>query len=656
MLDNGTEIRKSELQALKNDDLPEEAWVKCESCNSWVHEICALFNRKMNGPDASFVCPNCFLAHGGESEDNTPEKNIFKRAADIPQCKIGHEIESGVLAALEKAYEAHSKDSSIETEHAPKVTKLRVRVLSSVEKEVSIGEEMAKLYGLKSFPVRTKCIALFQEIHDVDTLLFALYVSEYGDDCPSPNQRTVYISCMDSVKYFEPTTYRTLVYQQILVEYLKTAKDRGFRKAFIWSCPPTPGDDYIFYCHPQHQLTPREDMLRSWYHAMLSKASEAGIVTDISNIYDEYFNDDEANTPSHVLTPLGLPYFEGDYIPSEIESIIRQISPTSEPEEGLSKTDEVVRRIGQKLSKMKENFLVAHLNTTCPTEGIEISAAHGSKNDESASSARNESTVQTEPGSDAMNVEAVAMDTDDTDVATDNANKAEAEKEDTNTAATQKVATEAEQQREQKVGFPEIEKRRLDEMKKGAKEESVEGSGEEEALNETQGACTAETASEQKRKSHSTAEEKKVNNQHDVRNDPPVPLDVADDTAPIPEDKDAVVVGASKGGNNDGAAEGSSPDQTSESVLFVDDEDPSFGSELFESRQHFLSFCQSNHYQFDELRRAKHSTMMVLFQLHQPSGSIESTERNVRLRRLQQLMDDRRRQAQNELYHTGGGS
>ena len=75
-------------------------------------------------------------------------------------------------------------------------------------------------------------------------------------------------------------------------------------------------------------------------------------------------------------------------------------------------------------------------------------------------------------------------------------------------------------------------------------------------------------------------------------------------------------------------------------------------NEMFGSRQQFLSYCQAHHYQFDELRRAKHSTMMVLFQGPNASEPKSTIQNSHRVQREQQLLDDRRRQSQNELYQT----
>lgn len=51
-----------------------------------------------------------------------------------------------------------------------------------------------------------------------------------------------------------------------------------------------------------------------------------------------------------------------------------------------------------------------------------------------------------------------------------------------------------------------------------------------------------------------------------------------------------------------------------------EDPDDLIDSEIFDTRQSFLTLCQGNHYQFDLLRRAKHSTMMVLYHLHNPNA------------------------------------
>lgn len=59
------------------------------------------------------------------------------------------------------------------------------------------------------------------------------------------------------------------------------------------------------------------------------------------------------------------------------------------------------------------------------------------------------------------------------------------------------------------------------------------------------------------------------------------------------------------------------------------DKDEILESEFFDTRQAFLSLCQGNHYQYDTLRRAKHSSMMVLYHLHNPTAPAFVTTCNV---------------------------
>lgn len=51
-------------------------------------------------------------------------------------------------------------------------------------------------------------------------------------------------------------------------------------------------------------------------------------------------------------------------------------------------------------------------------------------------------------------------------------------------------------------------------------------------------------------------------------------------------------------------------------VKVLDDDDEELDCEFLNNRQAFLNLCQGNHYQFDQIRRAKHSSMMVLWHLH----------------------------------------
>jgi E1A/CREB-binding protein len=51
-------------------------------------------------------------------------------------------------------------------------------------------------------------------------------------------------------------------------------------------------------------------------------------------------------------------------------------------------------------------------------------------------------------------------------------------------------------------------------------------------------------------------------------------------------------------------------------VTVLDDDVEELDCEFLNNRQAFLNLCQGNHYQYDQLRRAKHSSMMVLWHLH----------------------------------------
>jgi E1A/CREB-binding protein len=128
ILDDGSEIQKKDLQEFKNDALPEEAWVHCDGCQSWVHRICALFNGRTNKSNAKYTCPHCYLRKGDEIGFPIAGKKFDKGANDLPSSKMSAVIESGLQEAIGKAYELRSKELGVSLEEVEKTDGLTVRV------------------------------------------------------------------------------------------------------------------------------------------------------------------------------------------------------------------------------------------------------------------------------------------------------------------------------------------------------------------------------------------------------------------------------------------------------------------------------------------------------------------------------------------------
>ena len=289
--------RKNLFVKKKNDEVFPESWVQCSRCREWLHCICGLVHPRQ--VTNSYVCPICL------SEDPRRVVRPVQGAMAIPTCPLSDFLTQQIYLCVDAEVQKLPQRLRL-TEAALSQLKenLIVRVVSNITTSVTVKKAIAPLYtsssaGDLSLPYRSKCIAFFQHRNGMDILLFVLYVHEFGEDSTPANRRCVYISYLDSVHFLSPRYLRTPLYHTILSAYLAYAKSNGYCRAFIWACPPSRGDDYIFPHHPRDQRTPNADHLIGWYRTLLAKAVDAGIVSHVSCQLDEllHINAVRSNSP-----------------------------------------------------------------------------------------------------------------------------------------------------------------------------------------------------------------------------------------------------------------------------------------------------------------------------------------------------------------------
>lgn len=154
---------------------------------------------------------------------------------------------------------------------------------------------------------------VFQQCPDSEypIALFNMIVFEY------PEISAVNISYLDSVKLFHPSDCRRQVYQRCVLSYLREVR-KQYQMLYFWVCPPSPGDEYVFYGRPAEKIDrtlsglPENGLIR-WYKEIMEAGKNEEIVEEFlqageTNPYDEHF--------------LNVPYLMDDFWPAKLETIL----------------------------------------------------------------------------------------------------------------------------------------------------------------------------------------------------------------------------------------------------------------------------------------------------------------------------------------------
>ena len=60
-------------------------WVECDKCKKWQHQVCVLFNARMNKERSEYLCPECCILEMERAERKPRPANAMPGAKDLPR-------------------------------------------------------------------------------------------------------------------------------------------------------------------------------------------------------------------------------------------------------------------------------------------------------------------------------------------------------------------------------------------------------------------------------------------------------------------------------------------------------------------------------------------------------------------------------------------
>lgn len=77
-------------------------WVQCDKCESWQHQVCALFNGRRNDGEAEYTCPNCHVEEIEKGERKPLPQTAVLGAKDLPRTILSDHIEQRLFRQLKQ--------------------------------------------------------------------------------------------------------------------------------------------------------------------------------------------------------------------------------------------------------------------------------------------------------------------------------------------------------------------------------------------------------------------------------------------------------------------------------------------------------------------------------------------------------------------------